>query len=234
MAHILDHLGPTANDPKDVRVAMLDFLSQLFDASDINGDEFLEELEVDYGKFLLHVATTCDSEEDCGDKMNFGAETAATKLATFDTDGDGSVSRLEFGHVVVDIVSGCGWDPDGHHMDLADTVDSSYRAADIAHDGLLDRRELQFATFMVKERLIADRILLGFENIDRNGDQRIDEKERAAAEAQYMSRADVREGIPGLLLQGLAEADTNGDGVLESEEVKELGNKIHGIAFDGC
>jgi len=235
MAHILDHLGPSENDPKGLRVAMLDFLSRLFDASDISGDEFLEESEVYYAQFLVHLARSCGSEEDCDDKMNFGAEKAATELETFDTDGDGSVSRLEFGHVVADIVSGCGRDPDGHPMDhLADMADSSYRAADKAHDGLLDRRELHFATLMVKERLIADRILLVFENIDWNGDQRIDENERAAAEAQYMSRADMRDGIPGLLVEGLAEADTNGDGVLEGDEIQELVNKIHIIAFDGC
>jgi len=233
MAQVLHAFGEVGNDEKEVRVGMVDFVSKLFDASDISGDEFLQELEMQYGRLMFYSMTGCSRRrKDCDDEFEFGSQTASTAFEAFDANGDGEVSWEEYLHAVPGRLASCrlGAERRGEHY-LPAVAARSFQKADVVQDGALGRKELHFALFLAKGGMISELVWEDMLAMDLNSDANLDSAEVAAARAQPQPG---RGTVVALVAQQFGENDADGDGALDSGEMAACARDIHEWIFTDC
>jgi len=208
---------------KTRRVQAFEFATRLFDRSDINGDEFLHDRELEYGDFISRMASKCQQRPGSCVDLSLGEATALEQLADFDTDGDGKVCLAEFRRGMPRRMA--WWEmAQDLSFEAWEWLDNSFAKADVVKDGGLDWRELHFATLLANDIATWMLIQAVFLDADADKDGAITQEE-ADAPDHYVD--DFGGLVRDLLREEFRGADEDADGMLSFPEVMRIASAVH-------
>jgi len=206
MYFVRDTMSKAGEEEKSVREYVYGEVAALYDASDIDGDGVLSELEVEFAERIYLL----------GREQDFGLTWAAVMHKSLDTDGDGFVARAEFENFARAALEGDQVAVDSREI---------FAKADVDGDGGLSVAECHFAALLfvdLEKRHATSALHQAFEAVDKNSDRRVSKDE--IAKAAHDSRL---AGLPEteLLQSGMQHfdtADADGDGHLDEFETRDL------------
>lgn len=207
---------------KPYRDSIYNYMSEVYDNSDMDGDGVLSEREVLFGQYLsaaeqraagTGVAVSARGGHD------FGARDAKRGHKKADTDGDGKVDVSEFGQVWAGGYPRSLADRAADDLeDLSDAVKRLAGEADIDGDGGLTWQEFRFATFLVTSHVAQEAAKALISDLDLDGDGKIARQELIEGIAMMRESKSPRLGAARQVRNNFFNVDFDDNGVLDKFE----------------
>jgi len=220
-----DALDAQGNQEKEHRTAAFEYLSDLYDRADIDGDGVLSLQEVGFGEYLSgkESIAVLRGLPLSPAKMEERAQEARAKHMKLDENGDRLVDAAEFANEWRRNFARRGWTEASMESGMFTSwSEAVFSQADVNGDGGLSWKELQFAGFLVVEMTARQLVGTLFAGFDADGDGKIGRREIDALVAWGAVAMESAQRV----YDNFDAVDADGDDVLNRQEVRKLASRL--------
>mmetsp|Transcript_63442 Transcript_63442/g.175473 ORF Transcript_63442/g.175473 Transcript_63442/m.175473 type:complete len:270 (-) Transcript_63442:83-892(-) len=232
MVSTRDALNADGKANKDARRSIYEFVGQVYQHCDLDGDGVLSEREVEFGQFLVGsevaAARQAGGQKLPEEESDFGASLALGVLRQLDSNVDGRIDVEEFFDAFRAALTGWSWnEEDFEHPAMQVVMRRMFDKADVRSDGFLNSREVQYAVYLLDQFAVAELVSSIFRDLDLNGNRRIETRElEETLERLRQMRIPMQNSILSIIDEKFSEFDTDGDGALDETETRSLAAEV--------